>query len=103
MCGASGGVRRFTCDSHRSLNEQLLDLRDRPSRIQAFWAGARAVENCVATVELVRIFQLVQSLTGRFIATVAEPSICLEEDGGAEKPIRVPPVTWATRRTAKAE
>jgi|SRR5688500_1625232 len=103
MCGASGAICRFTCDSHRSLNEQFLDRRDRPSRIQSLWAGARAVEYCVATVELVRIFQLIQSLAGRLIATIAEPSIRLKEDGGAEKPICVPPVTWATRRTAKAE
>src|SRR5688572_3278191 len=103
MCGASGAVCRFTCDSHRSLNEQFLDRRDCPSGIQSLWAGARAVENRVATVELEWIFKLIQSLTRRLIATVAEPSIRLEEDGGAEKPICVPPVTWATCRTAKAE
>src|SRR5574337_2167153 len=49
------------------LHHQLLDFRDRLGRIQPLRTGARAIHDGVATVQLERIFQIVQPLAGGLV------------------------------------
>src|SRR4249919_1561209 len=86
-----------------TLQHQLLDLADRLRRIQAFRAGARAIHDGVAAVELERILEIVEARTGVFIARVDDPAIRLQQHGGAKVAVAIPPVARATGRATRAE
>src|SRR5690606_1974162 len=82
---------------------QLLDLANRLGRVQALRAGARAAHDAVATVQLERILQIVQPRTGVLVTAVDDPAVGLQQDGGTEVAVAVPPVARARGRAARAE
>jgi hypothetical protein len=81
-----------TTDSHG-----LLDLRNRLSGVQALGASLGAVENGVATVQAHRVLQIDLALGGALVTGIDQPAVRLEQDGGAEILLRVPPVRRARR------
>ena len=85
------------------LQHQLLDLADRLRRVQALRAGARAVHDGVAAVQLERIFQVVQARAGVLVARIDDPAVGLQQDRRAEVTLAVPPVARATGRAAGAQ
>ena len=86
-----------------ALDNHPLDFSDCLAWIEAFRTGARAVENGVTAIKPKRIFEVVESLFLRFVATVGQPAPSLQKHGWAEKAIAVPPMARATRGTAKAK
>lgn len=83
--------------------EVLLDLGDGEARVQALGAGAGAVEDGVAAVEGHVVVEGGAALGGALVARVGEPAVGLEEDGGAEVLLGVPPVRGARGGAAGAE
>jgi len=73
------------------------------SGVQALWAGTGTIQYGMASVELELIIYSSQSLIGIFITAVTYPPIGVEQSGGAEIGLRVPPVTGAGCATAGAE
>jgi len=57
----------------------------------------------VATIQPKRIFKIVETFAGRLIPAIREPAIGLQEHGRPRKPIAIPPMARASRRTAEAE
>ena len=51
----------------------LLDLCDCLARIEALGANSCAVHDCLASVQLVSIIQLLKTLLGKLITTVNDP------------------------------
>ena len=88
---------------HLPLDHHLLDLGDRLRRVEALRAGLGAVHDGVAAIEPERIFEIVEPLAGRFIAAVDDPAVGLQQRGGAEIAIDVPPVARARGRAAGAQ
>ena len=73
----------------------LLDLRDGLARVESLWADLCAVHDGLAPVELEGLVQLLQSLIRGLVSAIDDPPVGLEEDGGTEVLVRVPPVGWA--------
>src|SRR4051794_16536642 len=90
-------------DSNRPLRQQLLGLGDRLGGVETLGADIGAVHDGVAAVEAERVLELVQPLAGIFVAAVGEPPISLEEDGGPEETVRIPPIAGAGGGAAGAE
>ena len=63
--------------SEAACDHELLDLGDCFGRVQSFGAGFGAVHDRVAAIQLERVFQLIQTLTGGFIAAVRNPAVSL--------------------------
>jgi hypothetical protein len=57
----------------------------------------------VAAVQAHRVVEGVLALGGALVTRVNQPPVGLEEDGGAEVLLRVPPVRGARGRAARAE
>src|SRR3954447_21772514 len=89
--------------SDRPLHQQLLGLGDRLGRVEALGADVRAVHDRVAAIEAERILELVEPLAGLLVAAVGEPAIGLEQDGGAEEAVRIPPIARAGGGAAGAQ
>src|SRR5688572_12135810 len=89
--------------SDRPLHQHLLGLGDRLGRVEALGAGVGAVHDRVAAVEAERILELVEPLALHLVAAVGEPAIGLEQDGGAEEAVRIPPIARAGRGAAGAQ
>jgi hypothetical protein len=70
----------------------LLDFSDRLAGIEAFGASARAVHDCVATVQLEIVVERLQSLFGSLVARIDDPAISLHQNSGAEVLVAIPPV-----------
>src|SRR5690606_26194398 len=85
------------------LQHQLLDLADGLGGIEPLRAGAGAVHDGVAAVELEGILQLVQARAGVLVAAVDDPAVGLQQDRRAEVALAVPPVARAAGRAAGAE
>lgn len=81
----------------------LLDLGDGQRRVEALRARPRAVENGVATVQAHAVVQSIPALSELLVTGIGDPAVGLEEDGGTEVLLLVPPVGWAGRRAAGAE
>ena len=81
----------------------LLDLGDRQTGVEALGACAGAVEDGVAAVQAHRVVEGVLALGRPLVARVDQPPVRLEQDGGAQVLLRVPPVRGARRRAARAE
>src|SRR6476659_5170024 len=75
----------------------LLDLTDRLGRIQTLRARARAIHDGVAAIELEGILKVVEPLARVFVARIHEPTVRLQQDGGTEVSVAIPPVTGACR------
>jgi len=81
----------------------LLDLGNRQAGVEALGACPGAVENGVAAVQAHRVVEGVLALGSPLVAGIDQPPVRLEQDGGAEVLLRVPPVRGARRRAARAE
>lgn len=81
----------------------LLDLGDRQTGVETLGACAGAVENGVAAVQAHRVVEGVLALGRLLVTRVDEPPVRLEQDGGAQVLLRVPPIRGARRRAARAE
>src|SRR5262249_41982318 len=82
----------LSCRSNRALDHHLLDLGDGLRRVQALRAGLGAIHDGVAAVEPERVLELVEALALRLVTAVGQPAVGLEEDGGPEIALAVPPV-----------
>src|SRR3546814_20372073 len=58
---------------------------------------------CSSDLETERVFQFVKPFARHFVAAVGQPAIGLKENGRTKKLVRIPPIAWATRRTAGAQ
>src|SRR5689334_1744004 len=85
------------------LDQHLLDLGDGLGRVQALRAGAGAVHDGVAAIEPERVLELVEPLARMLVAAVGQPAIGLQQDGGAEIAVAVPPIAGTAGRAAEAE
>src|SRR5690606_30259811 len=101
--GAGPAVAAQTARSGGAGHHQLLDLRDRQGRVQALRAGARAVHDGVAAVQLEGIFEVVQAGAGVLVARVDDPAVGLQQDRRAQVTLAVPPVARAAGRAAGAQ
>src|SRR5580704_15296690 len=75
-----------------------LEFGDRFGRVKSLGAGLGAVHDGVAAIKPERIFEIVEPLTGRFVAGVLHPSRRLQKRGGTQEAIAVPPITRAGGR-----
>src|SRR5256885_14575217 len=89
--------------SYRALHHQLLDLADRPGRVEVLGAGVDAVHDGVTAEQAVRILQIVEPLAGRLVAAVGDEPVGLQQAGRAHGPFRVPPERRARTRAARAQ
>src|SRR5712675_1949209 len=84
-------------------DHHLLDLGDRLGGVEALRAGLGAVHDGMAPVEPERILEVVEALAGRLVARILDPAMRLQERGGTEKALGVPPVARTRGRAAGAQ
>src|SRR5437868_6324611 len=89
--------------SHLALDHHALDFGDRFCGVQVLRAGTGAVHDGVAAVEAERIFEIVEAIAGRFVATVVEPSARLQQRRWPEETIGIPPIARTRGRAAGAQ
>src|SRR6185312_7875149 len=89
--------------SHRPLDQQILDLLDRERRIEVLRAHVDAVHDRVAAKEPIRILDIVEPLVQIAIAAVGHEAIGLQQSGGTDELVGVPPEGWTRRRAARAQ
>ena len=82
---------------------RMLNLMNRSSRIQVLRASMRAIHNGMASIQLIRIIQTLQSLLGHLITRIRDPPIRLLQDGRSQVLIAMPPVRRTRRRAARAQ
>ena len=70
----------------------LLDLGDGAGGVQTLGAGSCAVQDGVAAVDGHAVVNGVLALSGLLVTRVGEPAVGLEENGGTEVLLAVPPV-----------
>lgn len=63
----------------------------------------RAVHDGVAAIQLERIFEIVEAIAGHFVAAIDNPAVGLQQNGGAEIAVGVPPIAWAAGLAAEAQ
>ena len=63
----------------------------------------RAIHNGMASIQLIRIIQTLQSLLGHLITRIRDPPIRLLQDGRSQVLIAMPPVRRTRRRAARAQ
>lgn len=99
--------RKTVCSTKQSFHlvssHHLLNLCNSTGRVQTLRASPRAVENSVATVHAHAVIQRVLTLGGLLITGIGQPAVGLEEDGGTEVLLAVPPVRGTGGRAAGAE
>ena len=81
----------------------LLDLRNRTRRVQTLGAGSRAVQDGVAPVHAHAVVERRLALGRLQVTRIGQPPVRLEENGGSEVLLAVPPVRGAGRRAAGAQ
>src|ERR1700675_476000 len=86
-----------------ALDHLALQRGDRRGGVEPFGAGLGAVEDGVAAIEPEGVFQLVEAFAGALVAAVLDPALGLEQDGGAQIAVAVPPVRGAGSRAAGAQ
>src|SRR5204863_4717013 len=89
-----------TPGSHRTLDHDLPDLADRARWIEPFRADIDAIHDRVATKQPVGVLEVVETLVRRLVSRVGDEAICLQEPGGADELVRVPPEGRASRGAA---
>ena len=92
-----------TAPLNSTQRHRLLDLRNRPAGVQALGTRPRAVEDGVAPVQTHAVVQHLLPLGLVLVARVGEPAVGLQQHGGAEVFLAVPPVRRARGRAAGAE
>src|SRR5262245_25300258 len=80
-----------------------LELGNRLGGIETLRAGLRAIHDGVAAVKAERVFEIVEPLAGRFITRVRDPARGLQQRGGAEEALAVPPIARTRGRAAGAQ
>jgi hypothetical protein len=93
---------RLAANLYRALCEHRPDLAYRPGGVQPLRTDVNAVHDCPAAEEPVGIFQIVQASGGRVVARIGDEAIGLQQPGGTNELVRVPPVRWACGGTAGA-
>jgi hypothetical protein len=80
--------------SYKALSEShgLLELGDGESGVETLGTCPGAVQDGVAAVEGHGVVEGVLAGGGSLVTRVGDPAVGLEEDGGAEVLLRVPPV-----------
>lgn len=79
-------------DSALSESHGLLELSNGKSRVQALRTCPGAVQDGVATVQRHGVVEGVLAGGSSLVTRVGNPAVRLEEDGGTEVLLRVPPV-----------
>lgn len=87
----------------KPLHHHFLDFGDGLGGVEALRAGVRTVHDRVAAVEAERVFERVQPFARGLVAAVSDPAVSLQQHGGAEEAVAVPPVGRARGRAAEAE
>ena len=77
------------------IDKGLFQFGDLFCRVKPFGACLRAVHDRVATLEAERVLEIVETLAGRFITRVLDPTVGLQERGRPEIAVGIPPVAWA--------
>ena len=85
------------------LVKSMLNLVNGTTRIQVLGASLGAVHNSMATVQLVGIIQVMQTLLSHFIAGIGNPTVGLLEDGRTQVLVSMPPVGGAGGGAASTE
>lgn len=70
----------------------MLELVDGTTGVEILGTSIGTVHNGVATVELVGIVQILQTLFGHFITRIGNPTVGLLEDGRTQVLVGMPPV-----------
>src|SRR3546814_8284844 len=83
-------------------SHHFLDFADCVRWVQALRTDIGAIHDCVATEQPVRIFQVVESLGGGFVARIGDESVCLQQPGGTAELVGIPPERRPRSRTAGA-
>ena len=81
-------------------HHQFLDLCDGLGGIQSLGAGFCAVHDGMAAVEFEGVLQGIQPVAGGFIAAINDPAVGMQQNGGAEVTLRIPPIAGAGGRAA---
>src|SRR6478672_1004221 len=89
--------------SHLPFDELEFKLGDRLGGVESLRAGLGAVHDGVAAIEPERVFEIVEPFAGGFVAAVRDPAGRLQQRGGAEEAIAVPPIARARGRAAGAQ
>ena len=87
-----------SCKSHT-----LLNLRNRQRRIQPLRTRPRTVQNGVTPIQTHTIIQRILPLRRLLVPAVRNPPVRLQQHGGAQVFLRVPPVARARGAAAGAE
>ena len=109
MFGESGRARVLEMRSIAMIllalpfGDHLLDLGDGLSRIEAFRAGPGAIEDGMASIEPERVFQLVETVPGRFVAAIDDQALGLQQYRRSQIAIVVPPPAWAAAGATEAQ
>src|SRR5579883_2572276 len=102
-CIGSRRIRARAGSLHLAFDQFHLELGDRLGGIEALRAGLRAVHDGVAAIEPERILEIVEPLAGRLVARIGDPAGRLQQCGGAEEALAVPPIARARGRAAGAQ
>src|SRR6266567_3077613 len=89
--------------SDLTLDHLQLQLGNRLGRIEALRAGLGAVHDGVAAVEPERVLEIVEAFAGGLVARILDPACRLQQRGGAEETLAVPPIARARGRAAGAQ
>src|SRR5258706_12629834 len=88
---------------NRPADHQLLDLSDRPVRVETFGADVDAVHDGVAAEEPVGVLEVVEALVGRLVAAVGDEAVGLQQPRGTDELVGIPPEARARGRAAGAQ
>ena len=89
--------------SGRPIKQHGTDVANRLGGIQALRTHVDAILNAVAAKHAEGVIQIGQPVLCRGITTVSEESIRLQQTGGTDKPIGIPPERGTTGRATGAE
>src|ERR1700751_1226211 len=92
-----GDLSNLASGSDGAAHHHFLDLADRLRRVQALWADVDAVHDRVAAEQAVRILEIVQARASVLVAAVGDEAVRLQQAGGADELVRVPPEAGAGR------
>src|ERR1700704_4301466 len=84
------------------LDHLQLELGDGLGRIETLRARLGAVHDGMAAVEPERIFKIIEPLAGGFVARILDPARRLQQRGGPQEALAVPPIARAGGRAAGA-
>lgn len=88
---------------HFLMRQLLLDLGNGFTRVQVFGADLGTVHDRMASIKLECIVQFRQSLLGRAIPRVFDPTVCLHQNRRSQVLVGIPPITWTRRRAASTQ